>query len=487
MTRTLRLLSVAIAMALLTASVLLSMGARGSGGDSGEMSERRIGARARIEAFRIAERQGQTAVSDAAPGPKVTTPGWGNEQVFSEYNDWEPNVAADPSSGYVYMTTTEYGGPKACGTCPKSGPIRLRISTDGGHSFGPADFLCDCPGHTWQADPIINTDASGNVYAAWLTNPFGTVFSRSTDYGATWTEPVAVAPGLPWNDHPWMAVSDDGQDVYIGVNHRDNYQVSSHDSGATWSDPVMTNPPGDYYFALGGEVMSNGDVVFVDAAFTCCGAGTSTGPVDVIVIRSTDGGVTWTEQTVDTSAPMPECTSYACPGYQYGTEVSIGRNGDGQLLIAYNAARVPRGGERIYVSRSSDNGVTWSAPVRISPNAGVIAAFPQVAGGAGGRFAVAWADNRFGNRRFNTWERDSFDSGFSFTEEARISNLGHGAGYKHPAGYQFSYGDYFDIAINNNQEAFAAWGESYNYWGPGGTWWNVQQGLCAKKAVSTAC
>ena len=109
------------------------------------------------------------------------------------------------------------------------------------------------------------------------------------------------------------------------------------------------------------------------------------------------------------------------------------------------------------------------SPQRSSP------VFPQVAGGADGRFAVAWADNRAGNRRFNTWERDTFDGGITFSADARISNLGHGAGYKHPAGYQFSYGDYFDIAINNNQEAFAAWGEGYNYWGPGGTWWNVQE------------
>src|SRR4029079_18658255 len=128
--------------------------------DTGERSERRATSRARIESERILDRTGDTVCSDARPGPKTTTPNWGYEQVFSKYNDWEPNVAADPSAPYVYMTTTEYGGPKACGTCPTSGPIRLRISSDGGHTFGPADFLCACPGHTWQADPIINTDAA---------------------------------------------------------------------------------------------------------------------------------------------------------------------------------------------------------------------------------------------------------------------------------------------------------------------------------------
>ena len=445
--------------------------------DNGEIYERRIDARVRIDAFRIAEREGATAVDDSV-APEVAVPGWGDEKVFSKFNDWEPNVAADPSSGYVYMTTTQYGGPKACSTCPTSGPIRLRISTDGGHTFGPQTYLCECPGYKWQADPIIEVDADGDVYAAWLTNPFGTVFSRSTDHGQTWTEPIAVMPKsdeLPWNDHPWLAVSDDGQDVYIGANHRDNYQVSSHDFGATWSEPIKTNPPGDYYFALGGQVMSNGDVVFSDAAFTCCGAGTSTKRVDAVIVRSTDGGATWTEEVIDHSAPMRPCTAPGCPAYQYGLEISLARNGDGDLLVAYNANRRAGGGSQVYVQTSSDNGDTWSGPMRISQQLGrVTAAFPQAAGGTGGRFAVAWADNRNGARRFNTWERDSFDSGQTWSPDARISNLGKGAGYKHPAGYQFSYGDYFDIAVNDAGEAFSAWGEAYSYSGPGGTWYNVQ-------------
>ena len=130
---------------------------------------------------------------------------------------------------------------------------------------------------------------------------------------------------------------------------------------------------------------------------------------------------------------------------------------------------------RVYVRRSSDHGVTWTPPSRISPKGGVTAVFPQVAGGAAGRFAVAWADDRTGDQLFNTWERDSMDSGNSWGTVARISNLGHGAGYKYPAGYVFSYGDYFDIDINNAQQAFAAWGEGYSYKGPGGTWYNVQE------------
>jgi len=477
MSRTIRITSLLAAIAILCAAALVAANTDGAF-DAGEIAEQRLDTRARVQSFQEAERQGLTAVTDKGPGPKVAAPGWGNEKVFSKYNDWEPNVAADPSSGYVYMLTTQYGGPRACNNCPQ--PIMMRISSDGGHTFGPQDFLCKCKGETWQADPIINTDANGNVYAAWLTSsPFGTVFSRSTDHGQTWTEPVEVMPATPenpWNDHPWMAVSDDGMDVYIGLNHKDNFQVSSHDAGVTWSEPIKTNPPGDYYFANGGEVMTNGDVVFVDSAFTCCGPTENLGPVDVVIIRSTDGGATWTEQTIATTPPMLTCPSPGCPGYQYGTEAAIARNGDGDLAVAYTAPRVARGAPRLYTVVSSDNGVTWSEPQLLSPAAYVISVFPAIAGGTDERFTVAWADNRNGGRRFNTFARDSFDSGVTWNEQVRISNLGHGAGYKHPAGYRFSYGDYFDIAINNAGEAFSAWGESFSYIGPGGTWYNVQEG-----------
>jgi hypothetical protein len=34
----------------------------------------------------------------------------------SATDDWEPTVAADPSSAYVYEMTTRYGGSKVCQT-----------------------------------------------------------------------------------------------------------------------------------------------------------------------------------------------------------------------------------------------------------------------------------------------------------------------------------------------------------------------------------
>src|SRR3954466_15894410 len=49
---------------------------------------------------------------------QAAAPGWSSEARWSGSDDWEPTIAADPSSNWVYQATTRYGGPKACSSCP---------------------------------------------------------------------------------------------------------------------------------------------------------------------------------------------------------------------------------------------------------------------------------------------------------------------------------------------------------------------------------
>src|SRR5438132_557716 len=80
---------------------------------------------------------------------------------------------------------------------------------------------------------------------AWLDNwnP-GIAVSKSSDHGTTWTRPVnAGNSGSGWGDKPWMALSDDGKDVYVAWNHGDPYIAASHDFGATFGTPVRLTPP----------------------------------------------------------------------------------------------------------------------------------------------------------------------------------------------------------------------------------------------------
>ena len=88
----------------------------------------------------------RTAATAAVMAPNWHR-GWTGEQLLgsTRNDDWEPAVATDPAAPYVYILTTRYSGKKACSTCPDPALI-LKVSKDGGRSFGADQFLCPCPG-----------------------------------------------------------------------------------------------------------------------------------------------------------------------------------------------------------------------------------------------------------------------------------------------------------------------------------------------------
>ena len=85
------------------------------------------------------------------------------------------------------MLVTRYTGPTACGNqCPLP-YMMLKVSTDGGVTWGPDRYICECRRVGAQADPIIEVvPNTGHVYAVWMDG-YDTKFSKSTDFGATWS------------------------------------------------------------------------------------------------------------------------------------------------------------------------------------------------------------------------------------------------------------------------------------------------------------
>ena len=54
----------------------------------------------------------------------------------------------------------------------------------------------------------------------------------------------------------------------------------------------------------------------------------------------------------------------------------------------------------------------------------------------------------------------STDGGATWGGQVRLSNLGSGAPYKHPDGYDFTDGDYFGIDVSITGVAHVIWGEA---------------------------
>lgn len=400
------------------------------------------------------------------PIKRVPAPGWQSEMLWSAMNnDWEPTVAVDPSSSWVYEATTRYGGPKACSGCPDPAII-VRASSDGGVTWTADRYLCTCKRVKAQNDPVLAVATTGVVYAVWMNdyNP-GVMFAKSSDHGVTWTTPVAVkGKGLSFTDKPWLTISPSGQDVYVAFNSSDSYVVASHDAGATFSARVKTNSDSLYWFAEGGAVAPNGTVYFAESAENQ----NSTGPVKLAVLKSTNGGTSWATTFVDTSQQQPPCTVPSCGPDFLASSGSLDVDTAGTILLAYSANNASQANKTLYV-RTSTDGVTWSARTDIGQNTGDNG-FPSVeAGPTAGDFRVVWQDSR-NSGAWNTWYRRTTTGGTTWAAGSKLSDVTGGAPYKTANGYAFPYGDYMDIAVNASGTNVVIWAEGPNYVGPGGTW-----------------
>lgn len=397
------------------------------------------------------------------PRASAAASGWDSERVWSGQDDWEPFVAADRSSNYVYQMTTRFG--------PRLSGIFIRRSADGGQTWD-ADHLLRRV-QVWQADPQVQVAANGTVYAVWLNGPnWKSTLSKSYDHGATWTAPVVIAPSLQWTDHPWLVVSPDGQDVYVGLNMDDSYLVSSHDGGQTFGTPIKTNrpTPGHWWDANGAAIAPDGSVYFVVINFFL----NYRGPAEINVVSSHDRGASWRTSLVDTSAPPPGCFGAAGCGYGFlSSTAGLAIDQSGKIMVAYHAGDVEKEPQPMWITTSTD-GINWAPRTQISqPNEETSNGFPAVAAGPKmGDFRVVWQGNRDGDSRgWNTFYRRTTDGGATWSDTVQLSDRTTGAPYKNLAGYTFPYGDYLSLSVDGAGANHVIWGEGASYNGPGGTWY----------------
>jgi BNR repeat-like domain/BNR/Asp-box repeat len=350
----------------------------------------------------------------------------------------------------------------------------LHVSDDGGVTWQPERFLCRCKGIGGQFDPLIEVvPDTGDVVAVWM-NGFRIQFARSTDHGATWTKPTWIHPDVKWGDKPNLALSPDGQDVYVqfnGPTGGDAYAAVSHDGGVTWSTTKVTDSD-RYYFDYGGAVLPDGRIVFGQVSFSYTGPDhAAEGVQKVHVFASDDEGATWSELVIDELELGTECTSRSCYSDFYDSGPSLVADRDGDLVIVYNGASTPFGPQTVYARSSTDGGLTWSDRVALSKD-GVNSAFPAAVGD-GNNGARVWFMARR-NHRWQVWYRTTEDLGATWSTREKISDATSGTVYKHPTGFDEAYGDYGEIAITSDGHTIGVWGEGKSYYGPGGVWFNRQ-------------
>jgi len=133
---------------------------------------------------------------------------------------------------------------------------------------------------------------------------------------------------------------------------------------------------------------------------------------DILVARSADGGATWTAPaSLKTNAATDSCTDM---------NPRVATDGAGSWVVVWRCLH------DILVSRSTDAGVTWTAPAKLNTDprpTGQHDYLPQIASDGAGIWIAVWSRDPSDNRYFVVMAR-STDDGVTWEPPAELSLLG---------------------------------------------------------------
>jgi hypothetical protein len=267
-----------------------------------------------------------------------------------------------------------------------------------------------------EVDRGAHSPFQGNVYTAVSvfqgSGNNAIKFARSTDHGATFTNATTISEGSLGNQFADIAVTSDGT-VYVvwngtvgsratghdamlfakstdGGKHFTKPQVAADfdgfDAADTSGDPEAAEEAHEQAFETAdGPEAEPGETSAGDARD--CGSGPFACLSGFVFFRhdsqprvtadpTGDPNTLW--MVYDASVPATETASES-------TYNTAPQGADGTLRVGQGA---------IYLTRTSNGGATWSAPVRLAPEAVGHQFFPDINADGGVLFAV-WHDSRF--------------------------------------------------------------------------------------------
>lgn len=284
------------------------------------------------------------------------------------------------------------------------------------------------------------------MYVAW-SDPYGLgiLFSRSIDGGATWTPYMDIFPGYgDITEYAYPVVAADGS-VYVFYMEpwgycADGYikVVKSSDGGLSFGSPVSvvaTSQPcspihgGGYdqwrFFSIITAAADPNNANNLWAAWTD-DSNIDYGKTDVMFVRSTDGGLTWSAKQ-RLSHDDPEIyIDHITPVFSIGLDSTLhafwlDRRDDLSNHLFHG-----------YYSYSTDGGVTWAPDMRVSEEPfDLNIGFPPGSNNAAGDY---WGLDTVGNVVMAAWnttiygEQDIFVSRGVFTDTAVLSGQVRDAG-----------------------------------------------------------
>ncbi|HMA33677.1 MAG TPA: sialidase family protein, partial [Chloroflexia bacterium] len=311
----------------------------------------------------------------------------------------------------------------------------VSVSTNAGISFTrllPSPFTT---GHgTNYGDPILVYNGHlGLWFAGDLATGCGGqgIGFWTSPNGLTWT-PGACAHAGSDDDRESMWVDNNPASPFYGrmyVSWNDfavgaRIYVVYSDDGTTWSAAIPVGPASP--FVRNGQVTGspNGDgAVFISGH-------TESSTDTTYLYRSTAGGATWTALTVNTYIPAGDtnCGFNAMSPIWRAPEwgqPAVGPQIAGQNVVhyVYAAQNGSDPGDVLYV-RSTDNGTTWGAPVKLNTDTTTRAQWqPSLSVDAQGGVLASWYDRRNTTTYdYEYYGRVSTDNGVTWQADQPISD-----------------------------------------------------------------
>jgi Neuraminidase (sialidase) len=327
-----------------------------------------------------------TAEAKAQFPATISPPAALNSDAASDaFEDFSAQVAADGHGHWVAVWTRDLDP-----GVNLLGEIFVARSTDNGTTWTAAHQLNSTMTTSMVDDENakVVTDHQGNWMVVWESRGFlGTdqdiLVSRSTDNGTTWTppSPLNTNAGSDTGDDRNVQIATDSRGNWVAVwestenlggnigDDSDIFVARSTDNGATWTPPATLNSNA----ASDGGRSDENPSIATDSQGNWVVLWESSDPPggplgidrDIFFSRSTDNGATWT--------PRAPLNSDAAADSHGDNRPHLTADGHGNWVAVWDSSNPLLGTGNdfdIHTSRSTDNGVTWSAVAALNNDAG---------------------------------------------------------------------------------------------------------------------
>jgi hypothetical protein len=239
---------------------------------------------------------------------------------------WVDNNAASPFYGRQYALYNDFnvGG----------GAVQAVRSTDDGVTWSAPVTVLGSFRRAWKVTGSLGTD--GTIFAqtleeggGGLSGPRQNFIHRSTDGGVTWSAPIAQGG------------------TFLGPGR--SVSVSGYFAG------MYSTPVAGYWTEMGWGEPAVGPNGVVHYAYSAHGTGVD--PGDILYVRSTDTGLTW-------STPI-QLNTDATTRAQWSASLSV--NTQGHVFVSwYDERNTSTDALERFGRASTDNGATWGSDMALS-------------------------------------------------------------------------------------------------------------------------